>query len=914
MKRHRRVTFWCAVAGFLCAAAATGYVYRRSLSAAYVALRHPELVERPAPAAPLELQCPQLITEQPEMLDEAIARDFVELESLDLRDPDSIALATLKPTDLPVAITRRTLRFVKFFGQNSVGRKLFRNWYRRSGRLRNSMEHELREAGLPEDLVWVAAAESGFNPKAVSPAGAAGLWQFMPDAGTLYGLEQSPWIDERLSLTRETTAAVTHLRDLFERLGSWDLALAGYNMGYVGVLRAMQRAVDRRGEKYSKPQHPPTKSHPPLGFPDLAQQRLLPRETADYVPKITALAIVAANLARFNLDDTVAESAIHLSSLAVPEGTRLQMIARAAGISTAVLKQYNPQLLRDRIPPTGGDYLITLPAERLEHARAALPAYLDHEILEAESTMPLPPLPKNLELGKPSSEVLERIGGSLRRPVHLGNNRLPAFPVPGRKKVAKGFQSYFVAPFDSTLPEDLTGINARWKAKADPFGLLTAARNGGPLPIVQDPALEKHLAFLKSGPARRLKLSIPFEEQRLASGILLRTHRDSSAPRVSITVQIATLAPTNAPAPRAATAAATGRHEAAPFGSGQGATYHSDTVARSELDTGLTIAAGRLAMLLSASRGKPVAAIRNELNRVRRADVHRQRNGKAWLTLSAALYPSTQAFGGRVVGPDEPDVLTLRNRLLLADLSQQQRPRRASITLVGDFEPTRAKSQLDRALAQLGPALLADSCRKAPEPPDPPRLIIRDKVNEARALYGWVTAPLGTADEAKLRIALHILAGRKQSRFQRQLVERQLAAAARGFVDPGWPSSATVVELVPVAGQDFEAVERRMEKIIEQLAAEGPTDLELAYAKAIVGYRLKKRFVQGTAKSTDSVTPAILGYRIMESLRPGLLKQMVDANEKVTSKQVMRAVRKYLGTEHRVVVLTVPNDKTAMLD
>ena len=191
-----------------------------------------------------------------------------------------------------------------------------------------------------------------------------------PKPAHLYGLDQSQWVDERRSITRSTTAAVAHLRDLYERFRRWDLALAAYNAGVENVLRAMAKAAQAR------PRGAPAT---PIGFAELAQQKLLPEETMNYVPQIVAFAIVANNRTRFGLEAFHPDPPLELGELAVPEGTRLRTIARAAGISTHLVREYNPEILRDRTPTYGGDYIIHLPGERIQQTLAAFPAYLEHE-------------------------------------------------------------------------------------------------------------------------------------------------------------------------------------------------------------------------------------------------------------------------------------------------------------------------------------------------------------------------------------------------------------------------------------------------------------------------------------------------------------------------------------------------------
>src|SRR6185437_6043700 len=161
-------------------------------------------------------------------------------------------------------------------------------------------------------------------------------------------------------IARSTRAAVTHLRDLYERFGRWDLAIAAYNAGYDRVAAAMEKVARARG--------PMRLDDKPVEFADLAAARALPEETINYVPQIIAFALCAENRSRFGLDGPDLGAPLEMGEMAVPEGTRLRTIARAAGVSLSVLRDYNPQLLRDRVPPIGGDYLVALPESRVQRA------------------------------------------------------------------------------------------------------------------------------------------------------------------------------------------------------------------------------------------------------------------------------------------------------------------------------------------------------------------------------------------------------------------------------------------------------------------------------------------------------------------------------------------------------------------
>jgi membrane-bound lytic murein transglycosylase D len=300
-----------------------------------------------------------------------IDRDSDDVDDLDAASTS--ALSRLQLPDLKIPVTRRTLKYVRFFTRTDRGRAMFESWLRRSGRYQEMIEAELRDRGLPEDLIWVAMIESGFDARARSPAGAVGLWQFMPATGAVYGLSQSRFVDQRKNPALATRAAVHHLRDLYMRFGAWDLALASYNMGYEQLLDA----IDRYGT---------------ADFNELARQEAIPSETAAYVPKIAAAAIVANNLERFGFDKVEVGRPVDAAEIAVPPGTPLKALAKAAGIATAQLRALNPDILGDRLPPGRSDYLVMIPADTLSRARAALPALLSDDPLVFTDTDALEPM------------------------------------------------------------------------------------------------------------------------------------------------------------------------------------------------------------------------------------------------------------------------------------------------------------------------------------------------------------------------------------------------------------------------------------------------------------------------------------------------------------------------------------------
>ncbi len=255
-------------------------------------------------------------------------------------------LAKLDMPDLPVRWDARVVRYLEFFKDDPRGRATLSTWLRRSGRYRDSIRKVFRKKGLPEDLTWLAMIESGFDATARSPVGALGLWQFMPETGKIYGLSQDRWADQRMNLAAATEAAADFLADLHRRFGSWDLAMAGYNMGYGGVLSAVRRYNTNDYWALSK------------------LEGSFPWETTLYVPKILAAAVVARNLAAFGYQDVAVEPALDGEDVPVGPGIALATVAQACGVTTKEVEQLNPELRASRTPPspTQEDWPVKVPA------------------------------------------------------------------------------------------------------------------------------------------------------------------------------------------------------------------------------------------------------------------------------------------------------------------------------------------------------------------------------------------------------------------------------------------------------------------------------------------------------------------------------------------------------------------------
>lgn len=291
------------------------------------------LFPRPLEGAELGFDFSQTSPRGPEVNATGLPSGMMTDSSSSTAASDAGWLHSLAPPDLPVRYDERVVRYLHFYRDTPSGRAIARIWAKKSGRFATAIKTELSRAGLPVDLVWLSLIESSHNPTIASPVGAAGLWQFMPDAARSYGLTVDRWVDERLDPERSTQAAVRYLSDLYRRFGSWDLSMAAYNMGYGGLSRSVR--------KYN------TNS-----FWELSRYEAgIPWETTLYVPKILATAIVMNNRRAFGLDTITEDPAERFDVVAVGPSIPLSEIARAVGSPAATIEALNPQYLAGRTPP-----------------------------------------------------------------------------------------------------------------------------------------------------------------------------------------------------------------------------------------------------------------------------------------------------------------------------------------------------------------------------------------------------------------------------------------------------------------------------------------------------------------------------------------------------------------------------------
>ena len=245
----------------------------------------------------------------------------------------------------PTLLNEKVKSFIDLF--QTKADSYFTKSLARSQAYEGMMKKILREKNLPEELFYLALIESGYNPHAQSRAKATGIWQFMNRTGKRYGLKVDKWVDERRDPEKSTYAAAAYLKNLYEMFNCWYLAAAGYNAGEGKVLQAMKRAKSQ-------------------DFWEISKHRYLKRETKQYVPMFLAAMIIAQDPQKYGFSNIAYHPPLVYEKVAVPPGTRLDKIARAAEMNLEEIRVLNPALRRDKTPPQAASFEINLPPGKKE--------------------------------------------------------------------------------------------------------------------------------------------------------------------------------------------------------------------------------------------------------------------------------------------------------------------------------------------------------------------------------------------------------------------------------------------------------------------------------------------------------------------------------------------------------------------
>ena len=235
-------------------------------------------------------------------------------------------------SQLPLELADPVISFITYFsGPRGKGKLEF--GFRRAGRYAGMIKRILDEEGLPQELIYLAQAESAFLPRAVSRMRATGMWQFMKATGYQYDLLQTAYTEDRYDPEKATRAAARHLRDLHNQFGDWYLAIAAYNCGP----SAVERAIQRTGY---------------ADFWELYKRNAIPRETANYLPIILAMTIMAKNPGDYGLEAIQPDPPLEYDTISLSAPTHLALIADLADKPLQTVRELNPAVLR-LVAPSG---------------------------------------------------------------------------------------------------------------------------------------------------------------------------------------------------------------------------------------------------------------------------------------------------------------------------------------------------------------------------------------------------------------------------------------------------------------------------------------------------------------------------------------------------------------------------------
>jgi membrane-bound lytic murein transglycosylase D len=275
--------------------------------------------------------------------------------------------------EIPITLNTHVQREIKKL--TGPERQFFIQSLERAAQYRPFIVSELRKAGLPEDISWLPLIESGFKIRALSPARALGLWQFIPSTGYKFGLNRNYYIDERLDPEKSTRAAIAYLKELHNLFGDWTTALAAYNCGESRVLRIIRKQRINYLDN----------------FWDLYQN--LPRETSRYVPRFLATLHIVNNLDDYKIEIKNPLSPVEYKFCEIKKQVRLKDIAKEIQVDTKILKELNAELRYALLPPES--YQLKVPEgkaglflskiDKIKTSYSPPPMYVFHRVRKGET-------------------------------------------------------------------------------------------------------------------------------------------------------------------------------------------------------------------------------------------------------------------------------------------------------------------------------------------------------------------------------------------------------------------------------------------------------------------------------------------------------------------------------------------------
>jgi membrane-bound lytic murein transglycosylase D len=233
-------------------------------------------------------------------------------------------------SDFPLVVNDYVAGFINYFSNSTAGHAHLLRSLERAGKYKDMISKVLKQEGVPQDLIYLAVAESGFQPQALNArSGAGGMWQFMPTGA--YGLARNGWVDERFDPEKSSRAYAKYIKSLYDQFGDWYLAMAAYDWGPGYV----QRSVMRTGY---------------ADYWELYRRNALPQETKNYVPGIIAAIIMAKNPKQYGLEGLVPDPPVVSDTVTVSYPVDLRLVADVTDASLQEIIALNPSLLRMSTP------------------------------------------------------------------------------------------------------------------------------------------------------------------------------------------------------------------------------------------------------------------------------------------------------------------------------------------------------------------------------------------------------------------------------------------------------------------------------------------------------------------------------------------------------------------------------------